>query len=177
MANEEKEKTTITKPTSQLDLERRQSDDYVADADISSRVAVNPNPFGEEDYVGTDPVYQNYANDTEKPLPADEGPEAEAEKAHREMYDTDEDTVNDPGLGGEAVRADLTGPAAERYLVPGQEGYPDDASKFTGPAVPASAVEGNDTQNTSSESTDERQSETQGSSTPVPPSSATPKKK
>lgn len=66
-----------TKPTSQLDLEARQKDDYVPSIQLLK--GTDPEP-SENGYVGTDEIYQNYANETEKPLQAQEGPEVEIEK-------------------------------------------------------------------------------------------------
>jgi hypothetical protein len=59
-----------TKPNSQLDLEAR-LERKNENPDVHVPVAVNPNPVGEEEYIGTDPIYQNYANETEKPLAGD----------------------------------------------------------------------------------------------------------
>ena len=41
----------------------------------------------EEGYVGTDPIYQNYADDTHKPYAAEDGPEADAEEAFVDAYE------------------------------------------------------------------------------------------
>lgn len=52
--------------------------------------SVNPADQGvvtEEGYVGTDPIYQNYAEDTHKPLAAEDGPEADAEEAFVDAYE------------------------------------------------------------------------------------------
>jgi hypothetical protein len=43
----------------------------------------------DEGYVGVDPVYQNYANDTDKPLAAEEGPDQAAEDAFHEAYEAE----------------------------------------------------------------------------------------
>jgi hypothetical protein len=135
------EKTTTTQPNSLLDLERRQADDYVPDSDVRASVTVNPNPYGEEDYVGTDAIYQNHANKTEAPGASKKGPEREAEQAHKKSFELDEDddnVVDDPGLGGKALRANTDGPEPTRYLVPGQEGY-DEKEQNVGGAVRADA--------------------------------------
>lgn len=64
------------KPTSQKDLEARRERGYA----VRDEVEVNPNevvvPFPGDGndtsaYVGVDPVYMNYASDTEKPLRAE----------------------------------------------------------------------------------------------------------
>lgn len=98
MADEEK--ANYTKPTSQVDLEERlargnessrvlvTSDEYarrLEERDDEEKEAQRGRSFAVEDndldnYVATDPVYQTYANETEKPLRAEDGPEAELEK-------------------------------------------------------------------------------------------------
>jgi hypothetical protein len=77
-------KTELVKPTSQLDLERRLDKDN--ESEVANRVPVtrNPDHFGREAYVGVDPIYQNHANDTEKPYAAEEGPEKDAEEFFKE---------------------------------------------------------------------------------------------
>jgi hypothetical protein len=90
-------------------------------------LAVNPNPFGSDEYVGTDPIYQNSSTDANRPFSAEDGAEKEAEEHLRELHsldDEDEDQVaEDYGLGGKARLATQGGPEVARYLVPGQEGY------------------------------------------------------
>lgn len=73
---------SFAKPTSQLDLEERLARGNEVEPIL---VAINPNQQGLDDvegYVGTDPIYQNYANETEKPYAAEGGAEAEAEALH-----------------------------------------------------------------------------------------------
>lgn len=126
MTQNDDNKPEITKPTDQQDLERRQADDYQPDAELASRrTFVNPNPFGEEGYVGTDPVYQNYASETEKPLASEEGAEKKAEDEVKEAYafpdDVDESRiVSDPGTGGQALVADVSVPVPPSVEVKGQ---------------------------------------------------------
>lgn len=89
---------------------------------------VNPNPLGSEDYVGTDPIYQNHANDTAKPLAAEEGVEKDAEDHLRELHNLDDadegDVVDDFGVGGMALVAKQgSGARVVRTVFPGQEGY------------------------------------------------------
>lgn len=82
-----------TKPTSQVDLERRldngnesnrvltTSDEYASrdhSADEGRDYRVEDNDTS--DYYGVSPEYQTYANETEKPAKAEDGPEAEIEK-------------------------------------------------------------------------------------------------
>lgn len=90
-----KEKVVYTESTAAQDLKRRLENDNesalaVAQANTTS------DPYGKDEkgkengYVNTDPVYQNYADDTHKPLAAEEGPFKEAEKAFRETAKPDE---------------------------------------------------------------------------------------
>lgn len=78
------EEVVYTKPTSQLDLERRLANDNESSLAVVQAVN-NGNPFGveEEAYVNVDPIYQNYADDTHKPLEAEEGPEKDALDAYK----------------------------------------------------------------------------------------------
>lgn len=118
---EKKEKAQYSKPSSQLDLEERQenenrsprilstSDQYEApEQDDNARdFTVEDNEL--DGYVGTDPVYQNYAVDTDKPMPAEEGAESKLEKEFLGSLDPDpqkqdaasEDEEGEEG-GGEA---------------------------------------------------------------------------
>lgn len=135
----------VTKPSAaQEDLERRQADDYVPDAAVKT-VTVNPNPFGNEAYAGVDPIYQNHANDTEKPLAAQDGPEKVAEENVKKLYSLDnvakEDVVDDYGQGGKARRAASPVVEPNRFLVPGQEGYPDNAEQTVRPVVRAESAQ------------------------------------
>lgn len=88
-----KDEPVYEKPASQVDLEAR-----IANGNASNQVVIDSNEYrrrkesGElEDvagrdftvegndtsgYVGVDPIYQNYANETEAPMKADEGAEA-----------------------------------------------------------------------------------------------------
>lgn len=104
----------------EVDLENRLKDDHVGESVLASRRnTVQPNPLGEEDYVGTDAIYQNHANDTEKPLAAESGVEEKAEAFFNDQFDlsdADEDlVVDDPGLGGKALQ---TQPASTQPDVP-----------------------------------------------------------
>lgn len=145
--NEDESKFYTTKPTTQLDAERRLEEGYVADAVTGNTVTVNPNPFGDEDYVGTDPIYQNYAEETHKPGRSEEGVEKELEEAYREQHnldDLDDDQVaEDYGLGGKARVARTNSDAGPTvWKVPGQEGYPEDDEYDDRPARPVQ-TEGN----------------------------------
>lgn len=173
--NEQDDKPYLTRPTSQLDLERRLDEDHKPDSDLSLSLKVNPNPFGDEDYAGTDPIYQNHANDTETPYAAEEGPDKDAEDAVRELYEfsDDDEVVPDFGLGGESTRSTTAGPAAERYLTPGQEGYPDNPEKYVGPAVPASLVEADNGDDSDEDSEDIGQKVADAQPDSQPPNSPT----
>jgi hypothetical protein len=108
-----KEKVTYTKPRTQEDLEARLGDDHVpASAVNEGTVLVNPNPFGSEAYAGTDPIYQNHANDTEKPFRASKGAEKKAEDQVRNAHKLagDAEVVDDSGLGGKAERTRIQTP-------------------------------------------------------------------
>jgi hypothetical protein len=73
----------------------------------------NHNPFGEEEeaYVNVDPIYQNYADDTHKPLDAEKGPEAVALKAYKESLDKETDYSGDQKPSG--TYADETQPSSQ----------------------------------------------------------------
>lgn len=132
MANKKPE---YTQPRTQTDLEAR-----LADEPPAASVVVNPNPFGDEAYAGTDPIYQNYANDTEKPLRAAKGVEKKAEDQIREAHKfaDDADVVDDHGLGGKAARANV---ASSATVEPEPEPAPEepDTSGGGNPSVPPPA--------------------------------------
>ena len=66
-------KANYEKPASQVDLEARQKKDYQP----SSVLIKGEDPqVSDNGYIGVDPIYQNYANDTEAPLKSEGGPEA-----------------------------------------------------------------------------------------------------
>lgn len=90
------EKTQQTRPNSQLDLERRLKVDN-DNPDVKVVGTTNPDPVGavEEAYIGTDPIYQNHANDTEKPYSAEKGPEKEQEEAFVDSQLSHLDPVKD----------------------------------------------------------------------------------
>lgn len=133
-----------TKSSAQLDLERRLENSNESESRVGKTVKVNPNPFGADDYAGTDPIYQNYANETEKPLRAEGGAFGDAEEEVRKLHDLgdldEKQVAEDAGMGGKARVSEAGTPAADRYLVPGQEGYPDDPEKYSGPTVRESTV-------------------------------------
>lgn len=86
----EVEEVVYTKPTSQVDLETRLANDNAVPGPAQ---VVNPG-YGDVEagnlYLGTNPEYQNHANDTEAPYQAEEGPDADAEDAALKAYDSRE---------------------------------------------------------------------------------------
>ena len=82
---DQKEEAVYTKSTAQLDLERRMKNGNMPDLlrrtdpqDVVAPYAVEDNNTSE--YRGVSMEYMTYANETEAPLRADEGPENEAQK-------------------------------------------------------------------------------------------------
>lgn len=71
----EKAKAEYSRPTSQEDLETRLKDDYVPSSQLAGSTDVSPLDRG--GFVGVDPVYQNAANEIDRPMQAKDGPEAE----------------------------------------------------------------------------------------------------
>jgi len=70
-----------TRPTTQLDLEERlarEAGDSPDDQTTARTFQLEGNDV--ENFVGVEPERMNYANDTEAPLAAEGGPEAEVEK-------------------------------------------------------------------------------------------------
>jgi len=112
MATSKKEEANYEPPASQVDLERRQesgnasdrvlstSDEYARrqaeksddekDAGVRS-FAVEGNDL--DNYVGVDPIYQNYANESEAPLKAEDGPEQVLEEAVEEEEEKQKEYV------------------------------------------------------------------------------------
>jgi hypothetical protein len=96
-------------------------------------VSVNPNDnkaITDDGYVGVDPVYQNFANDTDEPLQADEGGDKLAEDAYVEAVEgdakeageelkelfgavTNADENDGQTIGGDPVHATVTPVAPE----------------------------------------------------------------
>lgn len=93
-------KPKYTKPTSQLDLEARQAKDFVNPSVLVKGVDGEPSDNG---FIGVDPVYQNYANETDRPLLAEGGAESKLEKD----YVTDDvDTTKGATPEGESEAED-----------------------------------------------------------------------
>ena len=70
-------KPRYTKPTDQLALEARQKSDFVDPGLI--KVGEYPGP-SDNGFVGVDPIYQNFANETEKPHAAEDGIQKKVEQ-------------------------------------------------------------------------------------------------
>lgn len=98
----------------ELDLKARLEADDGGESVLSSRaMTVQPDPFGDDKYVGTDPIYQGRANKTEQPNNAKSGTEREAEEAFREVAESpqvedESKVVKDFGMGGTALKAGPT---------------------------------------------------------------------
>ena len=118
-------KPYTTQSTAAQDLERRLDPDYKP---VVGTARLNPNPFGDEEYVGTDPVYQNHANDTEVPYAAEEGPLQKAEEHFADQYDMsdadDDKVVPDPGMGGVTTVAVDEGPGVSTLTIGAAENTP-----------------------------------------------------
>lgn len=121
--SEKDEGPYLTRPNHDAALEAQLN----ATTESSAAVSLNPNPLGAQEYVGTDPIYQNYSTDANKPFASEDGVDQKAEEAYKELHsleDVDEDQlVDDPGLGGKTTVAKAGSPEVTRYLLPGQEGY------------------------------------------------------
>lgn len=70
------EGVTFTRPTSQLDLEARQKAGNKVEGVLTT---TNPKAPDDSGFIGTDPIYQSRANESDQPLAAEEGPDAVAE--------------------------------------------------------------------------------------------------
>jgi hypothetical protein len=105
------------------DLAKRLKADDGGESVLASRsTTLNPNPFGEDAFVGTDPIYQKRANETEQPLAAKSGVDKKAEEAFKKVAgladDVDEDSlVDDPGMGGKAQVSVTKGPGVPDVTV------------------------------------------------------------
>ena len=120
------------------------------EAPVYGGQSVNPSDVKaatKEGYIGTDPVYQNHANDTEKPLAAKGGADKLAEAAYKEvvegepkeageqlksLYGEVSNTREDgTTIGGDPVPSTLTPPAPEDNenagVTSGMTGAPSDS--------------------------------------------------
>jgi len=99
--NDDKPKEAVfEKSTAQLDLEARQADDYESPLKVAATGEPGDTPFDNAGYIGVDPVYQNAANETERPLRQTEGPEAQIIKDAGHEHNTgtfdDESPIPEP---------------------------------------------------------------------------------
>lgn len=108
---EEQEEAVYTKPTSQVDLEARLSDE--SDPPVYN-ASVAPDPFNEDGFVGVSPEYANAANETDEPLAADEGADQMAEEAFEAAYGDSSGEVSERAQEAhdKVTRDDLVGPDA-----------------------------------------------------------------
>jgi len=121
-----------------------------APAPVYGGESVNPNELQavtDDGYIGTDPVYQNYADDTHKPLAADGGVDQLAEEAYVEAVEGEPSEAGDDlkkhygevantreegtTIGGEPVHSTLT------PLPPEDNEHAGVTSGATGAAAPA----------------------------------------
>lgn len=104
---QQKQKAQYAPPATQVDLEERLANGNESSAVLSTadnyKQAVEEDENAREytvegnntdDYVNVDPIYQTYANETEAPARAEEGPEADLEAViHGEAVVTNEGVV------------------------------------------------------------------------------------
>jgi len=81
----EEEEVQFTKPNVLLDLERRQEEERAKEAGEEPPPDENARVWQVEDnetdaFIGVDPEYQNYADETHKPFMAEEGAEQVSEE-------------------------------------------------------------------------------------------------
>ena len=100
----------FTQPTSLLDLEARQkAAQEVEDNGGPDPLWVDTNPVAtdnEDGYIGTDPIYYDRANETDEPLPSEDGPEAVAEEAYVNSFEKPDHEAAAAEKKTEAEKAD-----------------------------------------------------------------------
>ena len=125
-------KPTYSKPTAQVDLEERMKDDYVVPTQLQQGSDPEPSETG---FVGVDPIYQNFANDTEKPLRAEKGVEKKLEDV---VYadEVDEDFgAPEKGSSGAKEESKPTSPSGSSTTPPsGSSTTPPSGSSTTPPS-------------------------------------------
>lgn len=100
MAKNTEDNETFTKPTALLDLERRQAEES-GDVEAEGRLyTVEGNEL--DNYVGVSPEYQNYADETHKPL-AGEGAERVVDEKVIEALDNIAEQSKNVGFHGYSV--------------------------------------------------------------------------
>lgn len=136
-----KEKVEYTESTAAKDLKRRLENDNESALQVA-KVAETADPYGKDEkgkengYVNVDPVYQNYADDTHKPLEASKGVFKDAEDAFRDAVavDEDDDRSSDQKPSGayvdsEDTRLGATPPAPVEPEKPFGDSGDDDTNK------------------------------------------------
>lgn len=97
VTNRQPNEPYLTKPTTQVDLERRLA---IENGDLDPEEdAGTPRDFKVEGndtsaYIGVDPIYQNYAEETHQPLASDGGPEERIEERAYEYEDAPKSGVS-----------------------------------------------------------------------------------
>lgn len=136
------------RPTSQKDLEARLERDHLPEGvlvdntsdDVRNPEVVNA-PYATEEhdtsgYLGVSPEYMQYANETDKPLTATEGPEAEALKrlqggvaGVRKFVDLRSEPATEVGVvAGETLNTAVSGEGYSAKLVDAPKDYQGTAS-------------------------------------------------
>lgn len=83
------DKPYLTKPTTQVDLERRlAAEDGEEQPEVGSARDFKVEGNDTSDYIGVDPMYQNYADETHKPMASDGGVEERIEERAYEYEET-----------------------------------------------------------------------------------------
>ena len=180
-------KPYLTKSNAELDLAARlEADERAGAPGAGGTLTLNPNPVGEKvegagTYVGTDPIYQNSSTVHGRPYDSKgDAPEAKVEKVtfdDNDLSDVD-DTVKDPGFGGETTKVGAKGGETFRTILPGQEGYDlEKAKEQQGPPLRVyadeSPSEGGDNEEEKEEAADPTPS-TQPPASPAVPTQSTP---
>lgn len=148
MADNKDKVEVDNRPTSQIDLERRLERDHLPEGvlvdntsdDVRNPEVVNA-PYATEEhdtsgYLGVSSEYMQYANETEKPLTADEGAEAEALKRLqggvanvRKTVDLRAEPTTEVGVAsGETVNTATSGEGYSAKLVDAPKDYQGTAS-------------------------------------------------
>lgn len=148
MADNKDKVEVDNRPTSQIDLERRLERDHLPEGvlvdntsdDVRNPEVVNaPYATDEHDtsgYLGVSSEYMQYANETDKPLTADEGPEAEALKrlqggvaGVRKTVDLRSDPATEVGVAAsESLNTAVSGEGYSAKLVDAPKDYQGTAS-------------------------------------------------
>lgn len=115
MAKSEKKEAVYEKPNSQVDLESRQETGNRSGLEVSTfreedrEDDGNARKFALEDneldnFIGVDPIYQNYASDHLKPGRAEDGPEKDLEDQAYGYEEVLKESGNAPDAEGNAPK-------------------------------------------------------------------------